>query len=398
MKKNVAIVVIFVGGFLLLSVLNLLKEDKLYSETENRMLAQKPEFGLTALLKGDYTKEFEEYVTDQFVWRDEWILIKSYADLLFGKKEINGVYPVSESVFPAGDVMLLEKRNVETMQQKVGVQVQKLKLLVETYSDRYPVTVMLVPTADAIYREKLPEFAPYFDQEAFLQEVENTVAPMGIISVKPGSLPSAPETESAGEKQVTFLSPLQTLREKKEEYIYYRTDHHWTTLGAYYGYVAWAQAVGEVPREYETETVSEAFLGTLHAKTNLPVTPDTMELFVPKGQQAPEVYYDFLPEKKESFYETGYLTKKDKYSVFFGGNHAFIQIDTQVQNGKSLLLIKDSYANCFVPFLAAHYETIYVVDFRYYKGSLEQLLQQYAPDEIFVLFNVVHFVEEFEVR
>lgn len=346
---------------------DLWKEDKNFSESENRILAQKPSFHKKEFAEGTYRKQYEEYISDQFIYRDKWILLKTFADMGFAKKEINGVYFVSPNI-------LLEKHEDKELGKKSEEKLKKLEELSKWCDGKYDLSVMFVPTADAVYQEKLPKFAPFFDQENFLKKAE------------------------AAAESAHFINVEKVLKEHKREYIYYRTDHHWTMLGAFYGYQTWAERTGEKPlpiEEFTRETVSENFLGTLHRKINIPIEPDSMELFLPKEKQAYKVYYDFEKNPKSSLYEEKYFDKKDKYSAFLDGNHAFIEIHTENKNGKSVMVIKDSYANCFVPFLSNHYEKIYVADFRYFRGSLQDLLEEYKVEDILVLYNVVHFIEEF---
>jgi hypothetical protein len=167
----------------------------------------------------------------------------------------------------------------------------------------------------------------------------------------------------------------------------------------------WAEKMGQKPVSYEPETVSESFLGTLHSKTNLPVKPDMIEARMPEAvtEGRVSVYYDFSEESKSSIYEPSYLDTKNQYGYFLDDNHPFVRIETEnpkeEAGGRSLMIIKDSYANCLVPFLMEHYETVYVLDLRYYRAKLFPLLEEYSANEdldILVCYNVIHFIEEFQ--
>lgn len=387
MKKiNAVITLLLLGGILLgLAIADICTPDRLFSEYENRILASKPDFSLKNLFGGSYTEDYETYVTDQFVERDRWIFIKTMTDVLLGKKEINGVYL-------AKDKTLIEKHVPEDIKPEVVAQrLALLQRLVEWQEGREngALHIMLVPTADNILTDMLPDHAAYYEQQELLEQVQ----------------------EVAGSYVIDVTDILQAHR---EEYIYYGTDHHWTTRGAYCGYLVWAEAVGVTPVSYDVQTVSTDFLGTLHSKTNLPVKPDTMEAYLPvvlrEAQEsgasdggAMQVYYDFSEESRDSLYEEKYLETKNKYGYFLDDNHPFIRIETGAQDpaaeGKKLFVIKDSYANCFIPFLTEHYETIYVLDLRYYKAPLFSLLEECGAEEnmdILVLYNVIHFIEEFQ--
>lgn len=388
-KKISAVItlVLLVGIILGLSAADVLVPDRLFSEYENRILASKPAFSLKALFNDSYTEDYETYVTDQFVLRDKWIFVKTVTDVVLGKKEINGVYL-------AKDGTLIEKHVPQDIEEeKVAKRLALLKGLTDWQADRGDgsLRIMLIPTADNVLTEKLPDYAAYYPQEDFLKRVR----------------------EEIGDEYV--INAADILQEHKEEYIYYGTDHHWTTLGAYYGYTAWAQNMEVTPVSYNVEAVSEAFLGTLHSKTNLMVKPDTIEAYVPEvqGTEAQsagvgeptdlQVYYDFSEESRDSLYEEKHLATKNKYGYFLDDNHPFVRIetgtDTPEAKGKKLFVIKDSYANCFIPFLTEHYESIYVLDLRYYRAGLFPLLEEYDTNgdmDVLVLYNVIHFIEEFQ--
>ena len=386
MKKiNAIITLLLLGGILFgLAVADICTPDRLFSEYENRILSAKPKFSLEKLFDGSYTKDYETYVTDQFVGRDNWIYVKTVTDVLLGKKEINGVYLAEEG-------MLIEKHetediNPETVEQRLVL----LQRLTQWQEEKGTGTlrIMLVPTADNILTDKLPDYAPYYPQQEFLEQVK----------------------EAAGSYMIDVTN---MLKEHREEPIYYGTEHHWTTRGAYYGYLAWAAAMNMTPTSYNVQTVATDFLGTLHSKTHWTAAPDTREAYMPAVLQETadsaashsgmQVYYDFSEDAKDSLYEAKHLETKNKYGYFLDDNHPFIRIETGTQReeakGRQLFVIKDSYANCFIPFLTEHYETIYVLDLRYYRAPLFSLLEEYGAKgdmDILVLYNVIHFIEEFQ--
>lgn len=356
---------------LVLAIADLVAGDRLFSETENRILAQRPEWSLENVLSGDYEKAYESYVTDQFVRRDTWVMMKTRMDILFQKKLINGVYL-------AEDGYLIQQHLPEDYPQELVD--QRLDQL-ETLIERYPqAKVMLVPTADNILTDKLPAFAVYYDQSRLLAQVEDRI----------------------GEERVIDVFPILT--EHKEEQIYYKTDHHWTTLGAYYGYLQWTEAVGYWPRSFDPKdlvTVSDSFLGTLHSRINLPMESDAIQIFPRTTSRKVEIIYDYEKEA-DSFYESSYLETKNQYGYFLDDNHGIVEITTGYSaGGKELFLIKDSYANTIIPLLAPHYEKIYVLDLRYYNGSLFDLMDQYVTHNkvsVLVLYNCIHFLEDFAYR
>lgn len=366
-KQHATVVVAFLCAVMLVFLAaDLTNDDRLFSENENRLLASRPKFTKEAVLSGKYMKDYEKYVTDQFVSRDRWIGIKTRGDILMQKKDINGVY------LGRDDYLIEQHLPEDVKEEKVQEKIELLGRLIKKYGGK----VMLVPTADNVITDKLPDYARYYDQSILLDRVKKEV----------------------GERH--FIDVLPILREHADEEIYYRTDHHWTSKGAYYGYLAWKEQAHKFSlQHYDTkrmETVTEDFLGTLHSRINLPVKKDSIQYFPETLKRKVTVKYDFL-SKEHSLYEEKHLNGKNKYGFFLDDNHPFVEIETDHRNGKELFVLKDSYANCFVPLLTLHYEKIYMVDLRYYNGRLFDLMDEYMkPDsEVLVLYDCMHFIEDF---
>ncbi len=366
-KRNAIFTIAVIFSILcIFMVVDFIQDDRFYSETENRVLTEKPVLSLKEIYQGNFSKNYEDYVSDQFVGRDKWILVKTKSDILMQKKEINGVYLCKDNY-------LMEQHKPEDYTAQM--EADRL-LLLKDLAKRLDARVMLVPTADNILTDKLPENAPYYDETQLLAEVKDLVG------------------------EYSYIDVYSALKEHKEEEIYYRTDHHWTSLGAYYGYVAWAETVHRYPlvRVPEgLETVSEDFLGTLHSKINLPVQADSIQYFPDTEKRQVEITYDF-GRTSDTFYEPEYLNTKNQYGFFLDDNHAFVEIHTGRHNGRSLFVIKDSYANCVIPMLAQHYENVYVVDLRYFNGRLYDFMGQYGEEgemDVLVLYNCIHFLENF---
>lgn len=373
-----AVLTVFPVVLLLISVVDMLRPAKLYSSYENRKLQQKPELSVQAVRTGSYMKEYEEYVSDQILGRNSYIAIKSATDRALGKKEINGVYL-------ATDGTLIEKHTEEFSTQNIEKTLEGLQKLERLLQGKIrSFQVLLAPTADNVYSEKLPAYAEVFPEEALWRQFR----------------------DACGENTV-FPDVFSPLRSHAEEYIYYGTDHHWTTLGSYYAYQTWAAENNVTAVSYNTDKVSETFYGTLHSKTNLPGLPfDIIEAYAYEGMR--EVYYDLSETPEYSLYAEKYLSGKNRYGYFLDDNHMLIEIrntsykkvstDRERKNkGTSLFIIKDSFANCMVPYLSEHYETIYILDLRYYKGKLTQLLDRHVTKDtdVLILYNMSHFVTEF---
>lgn len=366
-KANAIFTIVFLASIIFFfTIVDFFHSDRLFSETENRLLALKPNFSVMELFFGSYTSDYEKYVTDQFVGRDKWIYLKTMTDIMLQKKTVNGVY------LAAGDYLIEQHLPQDYPAEKEN---EKLELL-QRMVDEWDATVMLVPTADNVLIGKLPAYAPYYDEKPLLERA----------------------AEIAGEQR--YVDVYSILREHSKEPIYYRTDHHWTSLGVYYGYLAWAETVNVQPCSYNIETMETAsgeFLGTLHSKININWPADSLQYFPETMERTPHITYD-LSTETDSYYEASYLDTKNKYGFFLDDNHALIEIDTGYQNDRTLFVLKDSYANSFIPLLAPHYEKIYVLDLRYYNGRLFSLMEQYEPDtgmDVLILYNCIHFLEEF---
>lgn len=346
---------------------------KARSESENRALAQKPKFSLASLFakedKEKFTTKYEAYLTDQFIGRDTWISVKTRTELLLGKTDINGVY------FAEDDYLITrtDASSIDAEQEEKNI--ARLDAFIKKYSELLGDTnvyAMLVPTAADILADKLPPFTSEYDQEALL----NRVAAM------------------LGDN---FIDTREELMQHKDEYLYYKTDHHWTALGAYYAYRTWAQAQKIPVREqedYKISTGSEEFYGTLYSKVNIQMPADTVLLY--EDGRSYRVEYDMDGKPQKSMFSMKRLSEKDKYMVYLDGNHALTQIQQQGQKKteKKLLVIKDSYAHTFVPFLAQDYDEVIMVDFRYNKMPVSMIIENYGITDILVLYNATNFVHD----
>ena len=342
------------------AILQLLIPDKNFSDLENRKLSGLPTLSKTTLLDGSFAEDFETYIADQFPFRNTFISLKSYTDLLLQKKENNGVYIGKDGYF----LQDFAKTDF-TLASKNAAYINQL-------SEDFPVYMALAPTATKVLEDKLPAYAMPYDEGEYIRYFY----------------------ERLGAK-VHKVPLLETLSRHKNEAIYYKTDHHWTTLGAYYGYLAFCESAKLAPYtldDFNIETVSEAFYGTLFSKGNFTfATPDELQLFYPKLDNPVTVTYEATQTTTHSLYNYDHLTTKDKYSVFLDNNHPLIRIQTGVKNGRKLLVLKDSYANCFIPFLTAHYEEIQVLDLRLLNIPVKSFAKENEIDDILLLYNVQNF-------
>lgn len=373
-KKQIIPIIVFLTLIYGISIWTVLKPDTEKSETENRYLAKMPEFSKKTFFDGSFGKDYETYLSDQFILRNQFMELKTRNELLLQKRDINDVYI-------AKDHYLIRKYNEESFDmKKVSDNVKELGTFVTNYAQKMGknhVKVMMVPTAAMVLKEKLPSFAQPYDETKLLDKIKNVV-PNG-----------------------TFLDATESLEQHKSESIYYKTDHHWNALGAYYGYVQWAKAVNIQPYELsdlKKEKVTDQFFGTNQSKLCYAKQADEIDLYR-NEKISYEVLYDGLfknpydkTKVKNDIYVRSHLTEKDKYLVYLDGNHPLVDIKTSVKNGKKLLVIKDSYAHCMLPYLLNHFEQVTVVDTRYYNNGISTLKPDEEYTDILVLRNTAKFM------
>lgn len=346
-------------------VSSIILPDTGFSEKENRILASRPALKLDQIISGGYEKQFETYENDQFPLRDMWITLKATTDRLMGKVEENGVYLGKKGY-------LMEAFNAPS-QTQYDATVNAMTSFAQKHSDLKQYA-LIAPNSVNILKSNLPAFAPADDQNPWIDKLKDSLT-------------------SAG---VAFIDIRDTFTDHKTEDLYYHTDHHWTTLGAYYAYLQAAAVMGidTSSDSYDKAPVSQTFKGTLSAKSGFRSgETDELDVFLPNGDNTLSSVVNYVDEQKKSasFYDTSKLNTRDKYALFFGGNHAQIKISTPTESNNTLLVLKDSYANSFVPFLAQHYRKIIMIDPRYYYGDLEQLLQVENVQEVLYLYNANTF-------
>ena len=358
-------VILFAALILTMSVLFWAIPDRTFSETENKDLTQIPSFTWDALLDGSYTARIADYMADQFPGRDFFIRVKATAEMALGKMGNNGVI--------LGEGGTLIPRSETIHRDNLTKNLSAIAAFTGWCEDHgVPTTTAVAGRSMDVLHHTLPQFYGASYSDALWGTLFQDFSEIDL-------------------KILPLKTPLHE-RAKAGEYVYYRTDHHWTTLGAYYGSEIILAEMGETfaPIEsYTREVVSDAFFGTTWSTSGMSwIAPDTMEYFRFAGDT------DFTTTIVDDgtsfagFYDRSYLIKKDKYSSFIGGNNALVTVR---KNGDAdrptLLLVKDSFAHSAVPFLAQHYDLV-IVDIRYYKKSTAALVDEYGADRVLVLYNI----------
>lgn len=358
---------LFCAFLLFFMAANATAPDRLYSELENRELAQLPALSAKSLISGEFMAKFETYVTDQFVGRDGWVAMKSAAELLLGKRENNGVY------FCSGGTLITRFETPD--EKRVADNLNYVNKFVENMD--IPVYFSLIPTQACIWADRLPAGAPNASQSALLDQARQSTS-------------------------ARWYDTYPQLWEHRDEAVFYRTDHHWTSLGAYYGYAALAGAMGLEPvplSQYVKTTVSENFYGTVFSSSGVRwVLPDCIDVYVPEqGTRVISHTYDQNGnpvEESRQLYDESYLARKDKYAMFLGGQQSLGVVYGPNAQGPKLLLVRDSYSDSLVPFLTAHFSEIHLIDLRYYKLSAAEYIQEHGIDAAVVLYSVPSFVTD----
>ena len=328
----------------------LLQPDKSFSENENRYLQQRPALNADAVTSGKFQKQTEKWLSEQFPGRDLLMGAGTLMKKAVGYRDVGGAWIGKEGYY-------LEKHTPEDFDwKKYRRSLGYLADLAE--ASGLPAKALLIPCAASAMPEKLPGGAETYDTAAALRAAREVMP------------------------DVTVPDLTTLLRAHPETQLYYRTDHHWTAAGARLGYDYLMNGEGAYTG---TPTVfCDDFYGTTFSKTLDPMArPDTVSLF-----PLPDTVTAVADGEEIPVYDLSAGDRKDKYTVFLGGNHGLVTLTGGCENGRTLLVLKDSFANCLAPLLTADYETVLLVDLRYYPGSVRSLLSMADPDELLFVYEM----------
>ena len=368
-----ALFCLFIFGF---GIALILSPSRDFSDQENRYLAQFKAPTLKTLRSGEFMEKFEDYVTDQFPLRDQWVQLKAYSERALGKQENNGVYfsPDGQTLFAH-----FTAPTREALEQKVGF-VNKLgaNLVV-------PVYFSLVPDKSFVLADLLPANAPSVDDGSTIEEAQAL----------------------CGDK-VTYIDLRTMLTGERDAF--YRTDHHWTTMGARLAFqrlmsgmnlvrpIAAEDLNGLSYQGLPYTEVSGSFYGTTYSASGAGwVEPDIICTVIPEGGTKGNVTVTRYPEGapiEGGLYYPEKLAVKDKYAYFLGGNQPLCVIKNPDAASGKLLVIRDSYADSLAPFLALHFEEVHLLDLRYYRYSAAGYAGENGMDQIAVVYSVPNFITD----
>lgn len=364
--------IVFIFGILLLvmTAVDFSSPVRTYSDTENRNLAQKPSFSVQKLLdkSNPYTSQYESYVNDQFFARDFWIDIKSRIEAGIGKIENNGI------VYGKDDRMFEKYTSFDTEQTQNNINYLNEFFAMIPDTD---VTFTIVPSSYQVLSDKMPFGLVNVDQEKYISEIYS-----GITA-----------------DNVECFDMLSVMNAHKDEDIYYHTDHHWTSYGAHIGYTALTENWGLQSVSWEELSPMKKeqpdFFGTYYSKSKkLSAKPDTITYF-----DIPTTSVEIDSQPVDGLYDMEKFSERDKYAAFLHGNNGVTRIKSE--NNKNhkdgeytkILVIKDSYANCFAPYLTYSFDEVVVVDPRSIR-TMKDMLANEKFDRVLVMYNFMNFTSD----
>ena len=372
--KNKMFFAIFMTVWIVIIIVNFIWPKQTFSQEENRMLATIPRFSFESFVNGDYLNGVNDYINDHFAFRNIYLKLNSWWEVsVMGKKENNGVYI-------GKDGYLFEKfKYGEEEKEKVKNNVSAISNFAETMQEiNIPTYFVLVPNSIYINSDKLPENVEAPNQEEIINTVYSNVK---------------------NAKNINVTSALK--EENKIKPLYFKTDHHMNSDGAYVVYREFCNTANIQPvqiKDFNKITVTNDFLGTFDSKAQLiNQTPD--EIFVYENEintNIKEAVYD--KETTKSIFNEGFLTGKDKYSYFLNGNNSRAIIKTKVDNNKKLLVIKDSYAHIMSQFLCENYSEVHFLDPRYTNFDCKEYVQENGITDVLFLYNVSNFATDTNLK
>jgi len=352
MRKHNVIGIILCCSFLFAIAAGYLLPKSDFSEMEKRYLAQLPDFRWQSVFSGDWSRQMNEYMSDRVPGRNFFVGVHAYIELFAGRQHLK-------------DVWLEDGKLVEAPVAVDETAISRNMYAINSFSETLGQTVHLMVVPSAGWAAGIEG---YTDQE------------------------SLAAIYAAAGAQVTAV-PVEDLYRGRPE-LYYNTDHHWTSQGAHLGYTAFAQAAGREARAAEdfTVTVAEGFQGSTYSRSALWLMPaESIELW--QGSDQLTVTNEASQEPHQGVFYRERLEEADKYTVFLDGNHSVVRVRNPQKQGR-LLVIRDSYSNCLGTFLAESYGEVVLVDLRYYRQSVSELVKKEGFDDILVCYSCANFLTD----
>lgn len=334
---------IFIASVL---VANIISEDRSFSQNENRVLEELPKFSFFSLKSGDFTKKFEAYCKDQFIFKDALVGARSKLDYTLGKREFNNVYIGTDKNYY--EKYIYDEKKVDKFIKYVNdIDVK----------DKY---IAICPDKGEVYRERLPNGAAFSDERLVLDRYKNEIG-------------------------ATYIDLYKIMMDHKDEYIFYKSDHHWRE-GAYLAYKELAKTMGLEEMKDIEKVTCDNFRGSLDSKSSYYNSAvDEILFYLPKNYDEIKVKGD---DKEIKVLNKVEFKNKDKYKALFSGNYGLVEIEGNPKSDKTLLIVKDSFANAVASLLTNEYKIIYMVDKRFFNQKINDFIKENDIDTCLVLGSV----------
>lgn len=358
--KDIITAVLFLAmifGFLIITLIRKTGDE---SYRENRRLAQLPEMSIESLSEGAFTKQLGDFFTDRFAGRSYWLTAKGYTNIIIGESIINDVFAAEDMLLSADTCRDISCSGVADN--------------INSYAEDYDGAVyfVAVPTSAGVYSDRLPEYLTACTEKESIDSLYSLIS-----------------------ENVRKIDAYNILKMLNDNYIYYRNDSKWTSYGAYCVYRTVIQKLGFLPVSYDKftiEHVTAEFRGNLYNRSLYTgIKADMLDIYNYNG--AEEVISctatDNEGETREiPLYDKSAIDKNDMYKLYLGDDSPLVTIKTQVNNDKKLLVIKDDFADCFIPFLTHHYSEIAVVSPDCMTVSLNELINRDDYAQTLIMFGI----------
>lgn len=375
MKKNILkkypTFFIFSILVILFTVIDIINSPNEFSELENRKLSQMPILSLKSYIDTSFSSDYEKYINDQFFLRDNWIDLKSRIEYLLGKRENNDI------IF--GKENYLFKKFTTFNDEMLENNLNSIITFTNNYNKE--VDFFIIPNSYAIYDELTPRYLPLVDQLSLINSINSYLS-------------------SKSNDHINTINVAEELLKNKDDYIYYKTDHHWTSYGAYLAYLKYMDYLGlEIVDINNLEKITiNNFLGTYYNRSKyFKADSDFITYY-----NILDLYIKIDGKEQLSLMDLDKFKGSDKYSAFLWGNNGLTKVIneniSEERKGSSILIFKDSYANSFIQFLSYNYEIIDIIDLRYFKESIRNFMKDKDYNEILIMYSFNNLSSDINIR
>ncbi|OKZ86317.1 MAG: hypothetical protein BHW04_07330 [Clostridium sp. 29_15] len=356
---------------ILFTVIDIINSPNEFSELENRKLSQMPILSLKSYIDTSFSSDYEKYINDQFFLRDNWIDLKSRIEYLLGKRENNDI------IF--GKENYLFKKFTTFNDEMLENNLNSIITFTNNYNKE--VDFFIIPNSYAVYDELTPRYLPLVDQLSLINSINS------YLSLKSND-------------HINTINVAEELLKNKDDYIYYKTDHHWTSYGAYLAYLTYMDYLGlEIVDINNLEKITiNNFLGTYYNRSKyFKADSDFITYYNILG-----LHIEIDGKEQLSLMDLDKFKVSDKYSAFLWGNNGLTKVIneniSEERKGSSILIFKDSYANSFIQFLSYNYEIIDIIDLRYFKESIRNFMKDKDYNEILIMYSFNNLSTDINIR